>query len=38
VFDPETLDLAEAVLAACRIRGWHVATAESCTAGSSPRR
>jgi nicotinamide-nucleotide amidase len=33
VFDPETLDLAEAVLAACRIRGWHVATAESCTGG-----
>ena len=33
MFDPETLDLAEAVLAACRARGWHLATAESCTGG-----
>jgi nicotinamide-nucleotide amidase len=33
MFDPETLDLAEAVLAACRARNWHVATAESCTGG-----
>jgi nicotinamide-nucleotide amidase len=33
VFDPDTLSLAEAVLAACRMRGWHLATAESCTGG-----
>jgi len=33
VFDPETLALAETVLAACRARAWHVATAESCTGG-----
>jgi nicotinamide-nucleotide amidase len=33
VFDPETIDLATAVLAACRARNWHVATAESCTGG-----
>jgi len=33
VFDPDTLSLAEAVLAACRTRGWHLATAESCTGG-----
>jgi nicotinamide-nucleotide amidase len=33
VFDPETLALAENVLAICRARGWHVATAESCTGG-----
>jgi nicotinamide-nucleotide amidase len=33
VFDRETLALAEAVLAACRSRGWHVGTAESCTGG-----
>jgi nicotinamide-nucleotide amidase len=33
VFDSETLALAEAVLAACRARGWHLATAESCTGG-----
>jgi nicotinamide-nucleotide amidase len=33
MFDPETLALAEAVLAACRARDWHVATAESCTGG-----
>lgn len=33
MFDPETLILAEAVLAACRTKGWRVATAESCTGG-----
>jgi nicotinamide-nucleotide amidase len=33
VFDPETLALAEQVLALCRARNWHVATAESCTGG-----
>jgi len=33
VFNSETLALAEAVLAACRSRGWHLATAESCTGG-----
>jgi len=33
VFDPETLTLAESVLTAYRTRGWHVATAESCTGG-----
>ena len=33
MFDPETLALAEHVLAACRARGWHIATAESCTGG-----
>ena len=33
MFDPETLALAEAVLAACRARGWRLATAESCTGG-----
>jgi len=33
VFDPETLALAEGVLAACRARGWRLATAESCTGG-----
>jgi nicotinamide-nucleotide amidase len=33
VFDPETLDLATSVLNACRARGWHVGTAESCTGG-----
>jgi nicotinamide-nucleotide amidase len=33
MFDPETLDLAEAVLTACRSRSWRVATAESCTGG-----
>ncbi|HEY4470958.1 MAG TPA: CinA family protein, partial [Stellaceae bacterium] len=33
MFDPETLALAESVLAAYRHRGWHVATAESCTGG-----
>jgi nicotinamide-nucleotide amidase len=33
VFDAATLKLATAVLAACRTRGWRVATAESCTGG-----
>ncbi len=33
MFDPETLDLATLALDACRARGWHVATAESCTGG-----
>ena len=33
MFDPDALALAEAVLAACRTRGWHLATAESCTGG-----
>ena len=33
MFDPETLALAEAVLALCRARQWHLATAESCTGG-----
>lgn len=33
MFDPDTLVLAEAVLAACRARSWHLATAESCTGG-----
>src|SRR5207249_158351 len=33
VFEAETLTLAKSVLDACRARGWHVATAESCTGG-----
>jgi nicotinamide-nucleotide amidase len=33
VFDPETLALAEQVLARCRARHWHLSTAESCTGG-----
>ncbi len=33
MFDAETLTLVETVLAACRVRGWRVATAESCTGG-----
>src|SRR5262249_46435215 len=33
VFEAETLSLAQAVLDACRARGWRVATAESCTGG-----
>ena len=33
MFDPETIELATSVLAACRARGWHLATAESCTGG-----
>jgi nicotinamide-nucleotide amidase len=33
VFSAEVLALAQSVVAACRARGWHVATAESCTGG-----
>src|SRR5438045_6184041 len=33
MLDPETLALAESVLSLCRARGWHIATAESCTGG-----
>ena len=33
MFEAETLILARSVLDACRARGWHVATAESCTGG-----
>jgi len=33
VFPPETLTIAQEVLNACRARGWHVGTAESCTGG-----
>jgi nicotinamide-nucleotide amidase len=33
VFATETLNLAQSVLDACRARGWHIATAESCTGG-----
>jgi nicotinamide-nucleotide amidase len=33
MFEAETLSLAQTVLDACRARGWHVATAESCTGG-----
>lgn len=33
MFDPEIRTAAEAALAACRARGWTLATAESCTGG-----
>ena len=33
MFDAETTVLAAAVLAACRAKGWRLATAESCTGG-----
>ena len=33
MFEAKTLSLAQTVLEACRARGWHVATAESCTGG-----
>lgn len=33
MFDPDLLDLARSLLAACRARGWRLATAESCTGG-----
>jgi nicotinamide-nucleotide amidase len=33
MFEAKTLSLAQTVLDACRARGWHVATAESCTGG-----
>lgn len=33
MFEAEILTLAQSVLDACRARGWHLATAESCTGG-----
>jgi nicotinamide-nucleotide amidase len=33
VFDAATIELATSVLAACRAKGWRLATAESCTGG-----
>ena len=33
MFEAETLTLAQSVLDACRARGWHIATAESCSGG-----
>ena len=33
MFEAEILTLARSVLDACRARGWHLATAESCTGG-----
>ena len=33
MFDPATVQLATSVLAACRAKGWRLATAESCTGG-----
>lgn len=33
MFTSDVLRLAETVLDRCRARGWHVATAESCTGG-----
>jgi nicotinamide-nucleotide amidase len=33
VFEADILSLERSVLDACRARGWHVATAESCTGG-----
>ncbi|HYM71658.1 MAG TPA: nicotinamide-nucleotide amidohydrolase family protein [Stellaceae bacterium] len=33
MFDTETVELATSVLSLCRARGWHAATAESCTGG-----
>jgi nicotinamide-nucleotide amidase len=33
MFPPDFLAAAEAVLGACRTRGWRVTTAESCTGG-----
>ena len=33
MFAAETLALAQSALDACRARGWHVGTAESCTGG-----
>ena len=32
-FPPDLLAQAQALLAACRARGWRIATAESCTGG-----
>ena len=33
MFETEILSAAQSVLDACRARGWHIATAESCTGG-----
>jgi nicotinamide-nucleotide amidase len=33
VFETKTLHMVGSVLDACRGRGWHIATAESCTGG-----
>jgi nicotinamide-nucleotide amidase len=33
VFDTEIMERAASVLAACRAKGWRIATAESCTGG-----
>ena len=33
MFEAETFILAQSALDTCRARGWHVATAESCTGG-----
>ena len=33
MFEDDILVLAQSVLDACRARGWHLATAESCTGG-----
>jgi nicotinamide-nucleotide amidase len=33
LFEAEILTRAQSVLDACRARGWHIATAESCTGG-----
>jgi nicotinamide-nucleotide amidase len=33
IFPEATLDLARRLLAVCERRGWHLATAESCTGG-----
>jgi nicotinamide-nucleotide amidase len=33
VFEAKTLALAHSVLDSCHARGWHIATAESCTGG-----
>ena len=33
MFEAETLARAQSALDACRARGWHIATAESCTGG-----
>lgn len=33
MFEAEILSAAQSVLDACRVRGWRIATAESCTGG-----
>lgn len=33
MFEAEILTLAQSILDGCRRRGWHIATAESCTGG-----